>query len=199
MCSSLCVASVIQFCKCTWAFTVMLKVAVMWSNCPAWVMVNKRKVRSAEFVRRVGPRLWLWWMEHQLVWHRRQGEGEENNLEDPQPGTSADGGWNWGYQLGRRIIFCPLTGAAINKGCTLFYITQALHPSSGGTNKPVLLTVPGLLHHTRHITVGRTPLDEWSARRRDLYLTTLTTDKHPWPRWDSNPQSQQASGHRPTP
>ena len=29
--------------------------------------------------------------------------------------------------------------------------------------------------------------------------TTLTTDKHPCPRWDSNPQSQQASGCRPTP
>ena len=27
----------------------------------------------------------------------------------------------------------------------------------------------------------------------------LTTDKHPCPRWDSNPQSQQASGRRPTP
>ena len=25
-------------------------------------------------------------------------------------------------------------------------------------------------HTRRHITVGRTPLDEWSARRRDLYL-----------------------------
>ena len=24
----------------------------------------------------------------------------------------------------------------------------------------------------RHTTIGRTPLDEWSARRRDLYLTT---------------------------
>jgi hypothetical protein len=35
------------------------------------------------------------------------------------------------------------------------------------------------LDHTRHITVGRTPLDEWSARRRDLYLTTLNTDKYP--------------------
>ena len=33
-----------------------------------------------------------------------------------------------------------------------------------------------LLDHTqRHITVGRTPLDEWSARRRDLYLTTHNT------------------------
>jgi hypothetical protein len=26
-----------------------------------------------------------------------------------------------------------------------------------------------------HYTVGRTPLDEWSARRRDLYLTTHNT------------------------
>jgi hypothetical protein len=29
--------------------------------------------------------------------------------------------------------------------------------------------------------------------------STLTTDKHPCPRWDSNPQSQQANGCRPTP
>ena len=28
---------------------------------------------------------------------------------------------------------------------------------------------------------------------------TTCTDKHPCPRWDSNPQSQQASGCRPTP
>ena len=27
-------------------------------------------------------------------------------------------------------------------------------------------------HTRRRITVGMTPLDEWSARRRDLYLTT---------------------------
>ena len=35
-----------------------------------------------------------------------------------------------------------------------------------------------------HITFGRTSLDKWSARRRDLYLTqhiTLTTDRHPCP------------------
>jgi len=32
------------------------------------------------------------------------------------------------------------------------------------------------LNHTqRHTTLGRTPLDEWSARRRDLYLTTHNT------------------------
>jgi hypothetical protein len=34
----------------------------------------------------------------------------------------------------------------------------------------------------RHTTLGRTPLDEWSARRRDLYLTTHNTHKrHPCP------------------
>ena len=30
-------------------------------------------------------------------------------------------------------------------------------------------------HTQQRITVGRTPLDEWSARRRDLYLTTHDT------------------------
>jgi len=30
-------------------------------------------------------------------------------------------------------------------------------------------------HTQRHITVGRTPLDEWSARLRDLYLKTHHT------------------------
>ena len=30
-------------------------------------------------------------------------------------------------------------------------------------------------HTRRRITVGRTHLDEWSARRRDLYLTTHNT------------------------
>ena len=55
-------------------------------------------------------------------------------------------------------------------------------------------------HTQRRITVGRTPLEEWSARRRSLYLTTQNThNKHPCPRRDSNPRSQQASGRRPTP
>ena len=48
------------------------------------------------------------------------------------------------------------------------------------------------LDHTQwRSTVGKTSLDEWSARPRDLYLTTHGThDKHPCPQWDSNPQSQ---------
>jgi hypothetical protein len=32
-------------------------------------------------------------------------------------------------------------------------------------------------HTQRHTILGRTPLDEWSARRRDLYLTTNNTHK----------------------
>jgi hypothetical protein len=34
-----------------------------------------------------------------------------------------------------------------------------------------------LEHAQAHTTVGRTPLDEGSARRRDLYLTTQTLYK----------------------
>jgi hypothetical protein len=30
-------------------------------------------------------------------------------------------------------------------------------------------------HSFRHTAFGRTPLDEWSARRRDLYLTIYNT------------------------
>ena len=60
-------------------------------------------------------------------------------------------------------------------------------------------SITRFLDHTqRRTTVGRIPTDEWSARRRDLYLTHNTHNKHPCPRWDSNPQSQQASGRRPT-
>jgi hypothetical protein len=52
----------------------------------------------------------------------------------------------------------------------------------------------------RHTTLGRTPLDEWSARRRELYLKTLNNRKRRTSmyRRDSNPQSQRARNGRPT-
>ena len=65
-----------------------------------------------------------------------------------------------------------------------------------------LLSVEDSWSHTfRHTTLDRIPPDNWSARSRDLYLTTHNTSqyKHPCSRRDSNPQSQQASGRRPTP
>ena len=47
----------------------------------------------------------------------------------------------------------------------------------------------------RHTTVGRTPLDEWSARRRTSIWqhTTLTIDIYSCHRRDSNPQTQQVN------
>ena len=42
-------------------------------------------------------------------------------------------------------------------------------------------------HTQRRTTFGRTPLDKWSTRRRDRYLTTHNThNKHPCPPLDSN-------------
>ena len=41
--------------------------------------------------------------------------------------------------------------------------------------------------------------DQLVAENSTWQHTTLTTDKYPRPRWDSNPQSQQASGRRSTP
>jgi hypothetical protein len=56
----------------------------------------------------------------------------------------------------------------------------ALSIFSNGATAP---SGPGSPHYRgftitfRHTTLGRNPLDEWSARRRDLYLTTHNTDK----------------------
>ena len=39
----------------------------------------------------------------------------------------------------------------------------------------LLIMEDSWLHSIRHTTLGRTPLDGWSARRTDLYLTTHST------------------------
>jgi hypothetical protein len=59
----------------------------------------------------------------------------------------------------------------------------------------------GLKITLTHMTLSRSLLDEWSALRRSLYLTTSNNhNRHTsMPRRDSNPQSQQASGRRITP
>jgi hypothetical protein len=59
----------------------------------------------------------------------------------------------------------------------------------------------GFMIALRHTTVFSIPLNEWSARRRDIYLTTHNTQKRQIsiPQRDSNSQSQQASGRKPTP
>ena len=68
-----------------------------------------------------------------------------------------------------------------------FYFAVALRPNASHG----LLILEVFLDHTQRTTVGRTPLDEWSARRRDLYLTTHNIyNKHPCLRWNLSPQSQ---------
>ena len=48
---------------------------------------------------------------------------------------------------------------------------------------------------THHSSVGLLwTSDQLVAEISTWHHTTLTTDKHPCPRWDSNPQSQQVSG-----
>jgi hypothetical protein len=76
-------------------------------------------------------------------------------------------------------------------------------------DSPVGLGIPSVevsrSHSVSHTTLDRTPLDEQSAHRWDLYQkhTTFPKDRHLCPRRDSNSQSQQASGrwsnprHRP--
>jgi len=72
-------------------------------------------------------------------------------------------------------------------------------PPPSGPEPPHYRGFPITLRHT---ALGRTILDDWSVRRRDPSTsqhTTLTTDTHPRPRWDSNPQSQHANGRSPMP
>ena len=57
-----------------------------------------------------------------------------------------------------------------------------------------------LVHTRRRNTVGRTPLDQWSARRRDLYLTTHNTHMRQTSMYLAGfePTAQEESGRRPT-
>jgi hypothetical protein len=91
---------------------------------------------------------------------------------------------------------CLVTGIYGGTSTAVFFLFWAQQPHSG----PWAPSFTMFLDHTqRRTAVGRTPLDEWSARRRDLYLTTHDThNRHTsiTPRWDSNPRSQKASGRR---
>jgi len=64
--------------------------------------------------------------------------------------------WRFGLIVTCWILMELITGYI----CALFS-PVALRPVSGSWRPP-----------TGRTTLGRTPLDEWSARRRDLYLTT---------------------------
>ena len=53
-------------------------------------------------------------------------------------------------------------------------------------------------HYTRQDSFGRAISPTQRPPPDNTRHTTLTRERHPCPRWDSNPQSQQSSGRRPT-
>ena len=67
----------------------------------------------------------------------------------------------------------PLRSSEVRTNCLSFYL---LILGGGGATAPqwaINSSFTRFLDHTqRRSTFGRTPLDMWSARRRDLYLTT---------------------------
>ena len=79
----------------------------------------------------------------------------------------------------------------------LFFLPWRNSPSGPGPSH-----YRGFKITLRHTPFGKTPLGEWSAWRRDLYLTTYITHKTQTSmplRGIRNPQSQQADCRRPTP
>ena len=74
----------------------------------------------------------------------------------------------------------------------------------GGSSPPVGQDLPihevSRSHTTTQQSVGLLQTsDQLVAETSTQQHMILTTDRHPCPRWDSNPQPQQASGRRPTP
>ena len=123
-----------------------------------------------------------------------------NNLKY-EVATSAAQKTRWNL-ITKTILLMLIAKIIIHSDIHTLFFFLARQPPSGPWPPPHSRGFLWFLDHTqRHTTVGRTPLDEWSvlAEISTWQHTTLTTDKHLCPWWDSNPRSQQASGRRPTP
>jgi hypothetical protein len=80
-------------------------------------------------------------------------------------------------------------------GC--FILFMARQPLVG--QGPLIIEASRSHSDTPHSVGLLLTSDQPDAETSTWQHTTLTTDRHPCPRWDSNPQSQQANGRRPTP
>jgi hypothetical protein len=96
-----------------------------------------------------------------LKWPRRE------STQPHQISAEFENEWN--------ITFTPTNILTACTGIALLFFPMARQPL-GGLGR---LIFSRLHDHTlfRHTTLGRTPLDEWAARRRDLYLTTNNNHK----------------------
>jgi hypothetical protein len=68
------------------------------------------------------------------------------------------------------LMYYQKTAKLLRVSMLCFFLLWCNNPS--GPKPP---RCRGFIITLRHITLGRTPLDEWSARRRNLYLTTHNT------------------------
>jgi len=117
------------------------------------------------------------------------------DLNLPRPCT-AKGAWQVSVICIYLIQVIEGTGAHVYY--YYYYFFKPLWPC--GPTRAMSTSFTRFLDHTQRPTTVTTPLDEWSTRHSDFYLTAQNThNKHPFPRRDSNPQSQQASRRRPTP
>ena len=98
----------------------------------------------------------------------------------------------------RNALNCTLN--RINNRCLNFMRLVCIFHSPVAGFSLLILEVSRSHTATQHIrqdSCGRS--DQSVAETSTRQHTTLTTDRHPCPRWDSNPRSQGASGRRPTP
>jgi len=86
------------------------------------------------------------------------------------------------YSSYKHVNICLLTKEWHKAEISVTYVIWSilLHPNPSlwcyGPTRAMASSFLRFLDHTqRRTTFGRTPLDEWSARRRDLYLTTHNT------------------------
>ena len=97
----------------------------------------------------------------------------------------------WNYNSVIQAFFFPGATTPIG-GCTCI-----LQPSSG--LQPPRLRGFLITHNDAPHSVGLLWMnDKLVAETSTWQHTILKTDKYPCPGWDSNPQSQQSSGQRPT-
>lgn len=80
--------------------------------------------------------------------------------------------------------------------CEIIFWYLVLQPSWGQGRLVVYVSSSHTIRKT--LTLGRTPLKEWTVRRTGRYLhDTNTTDDHRCRHRDSNPRSQQSNSRRP--
>jgi hypothetical protein len=97
--------------------------------------------------------------------------------------------WRFGLFWGRDIpgpylrlslqnnsFFFPIPATVLTSNVFSWFYTTCQHLWRCDPTWVMASSFLRFLDHTQwRTTVGRTPLDEWSARRRDLYLTTHNT------------------------